>query len=128
MTPEQLQAWARLAEQATPGEWEAKTITFWDDKNNNHMEIVTRLYKVARIFGNADNLSFAKSDAAFIAAARTAVPALCEEIERLRKVAGEARNVLNNLRSTYNSRLSKQTHDMLDFATDALDSVLEVKA
>jgi hypothetical protein len=70
MDKEQMQEWARLEQAAAPGEWEhvpaAQGWAFVRDADGNTIASVP----------NANN-------AAFICAARTAVPALLSEVERL---------------------------------------------
>ena len=76
ITPEQLAQWRALADAATPGPWEA-TSTWSDDGDS---------YYVAVVDGRAlldTYVSMTDADAAFIAAAREAVPALLAEVERL---------------------------------------------
>ncbi len=73
---EQLARWRGLADAATPGPWEA-TSTWSDDGDS---------YYVAVVDGRAlldTYVSMTDADAAFIAAAREAVPALLAEVERL---------------------------------------------
>ena len=79
LTPEQLQQWRALAERATPGPWrngadpshfdapevtDDKTFSYWITKD---------------------------ADAAFVAAAREAVPQLLHEVERLRGIEAIAK-------------------------------------
>jgi hypothetical protein len=65
MTDEQLAEWQRLADAATPGPWRYRGIYVGTD---------------AGLVASAE----LPLHAAFIAASRTAVPALIEEVERLR--------------------------------------------
>lgn len=67
--------WAALADAATPEPWLVET---YDDPNG----VTCRYVYAAGDYGVSDELS--PEDAAFIASARTAVPALCAEVERLR--------------------------------------------
>lgn len=81
MTDEQLQEWSVLAEAATPGPW--KSGWSWQDAINGGksawsegpVHVGETLSQVA---------PQAIADAAFIAAAREAVPALVAEVRRLR--------------------------------------------
>ena len=86
VTPDQLAELRWLAEAATPGPWESSHNVDppSDDNyrpNNPNREgrgegpTITGTYR--------DVKAMAAADAAFIAAARTAVPALCAEVERL---------------------------------------------
>jgi hypothetical protein len=73
-TAEQRQEWARLAEAATPGEWVASFGVTWD-------VVVGKLKKVITRTSGINNNT--RADAAFIAASRTAVPALLADVDRL---------------------------------------------
>jgi hypothetical protein len=74
VTDEQLQEWQRLADEATPGPWENWTI----EDDGNRQDEWSAVGPV-----HAD-MQGAVKDAAFIAAARTAVPALVAEVRMLR--------------------------------------------
>jgi hypothetical protein len=79
ITSEQLQHWRALAEAATPGPWEGESV--WSDDSDSYY------VAVADGRGLLDTyISISDADAAFIAAARTAVPALLAEVERLQAV------------------------------------------
>lgn len=77
MTPERIAELRRLAEAATKGPWEAKEPAFMPGVK-------------ARVFGpgyapkHDGKECLPLADAAFIAAARSAVPELLDEVERLR--------------------------------------------
>ncbi len=73
MTPDQLKEWERLAREATPGEWLSDRRGVVWVRSNDRGVAVTHC-----VLGGA-----AKRNAAFIAAAREAVPALCERVREL---------------------------------------------
>lgn len=74
ITPELLAAWRAVTEAATPGPWKAYHGKYWSAaEDSEDREIGTF---------PADEHGDACSD--FIAAARTAMPALISEVERLR--------------------------------------------
>lgn len=90
MTDEQLQEWSVLAEAATPGPW--KSGWNWQDTisdgksawGEGPVHVGEKLSQVA---------PQAIADAAFIAAAREAVPALVAEVRRLRAELAAAQAV-----------------------------------
>jgi hypothetical protein len=96
MTPEELQAIKARAEAATPGPWKVETgsYTGWDwligssgfDGKNYSVHLTTDSIHASQLYGDAS------TDAAFIAAAREAVPELVAEIERLRAALEEINN------------------------------------
>ena len=86
MTAEHLEQWRALADAATPGPWlpshnvDAPSDGNWEPDNperegRGEGPTLTGLYR--------DVKAWAEADAAFIAAARAAVPALIAEVERL---------------------------------------------
>lgn len=72
ITQEQLEQWRALADAATPGPWELK---------NYGKSVYLAGPAIEDIIGRIQ--FHAGADAAFIAAARAAVPALLAEVERL---------------------------------------------
>lgn len=87
MTAEHLEQWRALADAATPGPWlpshnvDAPSDGNWEPDNperegRGEGPTLTGLYR--------DVKAWAEADAAFIAAAREAVPALLAEVQRLR--------------------------------------------
>jgi len=78
MTPEQLAAWRQLADATTPGPWEAMEFAqgygFVTPTDNGKLRVIFHTDEIA------------VADAAFIAAAREAVPALLAEVERLQAI------------------------------------------
>ena len=80
MTPEQLAEWAALTDAATMGPWEVRRLS-WPQDSRDASDIVSPF----GVISDAENMPKA-ADAAFIAAARAAVPALIAEVQRLRTV------------------------------------------
>jgi hypothetical protein len=88
MTEEDLQQWRALSEKASPGPWcHVQTRT---SRGEIHCDVVrvgpqqtTLAYD-----GDGGDADFYERDAAFIAVAREAVPALIAEVERLRAIDG----------------------------------------
>jgi hypothetical protein len=87
ITTEQLDEWARLAGEATPGPFDLEVVPEWTERNFTIPEHVN-------IEGVAAALT--PADAAFFISARDAVPALVAEVRRLRdafeRVLGELDN------------------------------------
>lgn len=75
LTDEQIAEWRRLADGATAGPWKHVGIGITTDPTRH---VVAKCPVEQPV--NSD-----MRDAAFIAASRVAVPALCEEVERLRR-------------------------------------------
>jgi hypothetical protein len=80
-TDAQLQEWQALADAATPGTW------------GKEYSAVTANERITHI-AHADPMGNGEADAAFIAAARAAVPALLAEVQRLRAQNTALRDVL----------------------------------
>lgn len=82
ITPEQMGEWKRLCEAATPGPWEAKDY-------GSEAELVCGRGGLYAYWIDPMG-DFRAEDARFIAASRTALPALLAEVERLeRRLYGE---------------------------------------
>lgn len=94
LTREQVEAWAKLAEQATPGPWEVYECPGCEIGHGDpHQDIFKPMAEganlsIADVYGDSED---ARNRAAFICAARTAVPQLLDqiaakdaEVERLR--------------------------------------------
>ncbi len=85
ITPEMLTEWKRLAEKATPGPWK-----LWDAwKGKQPIVHVRRIGPYGNIYSgiigdSGEDLEGPEADFEFIAVARTALPLLCAEVERLR--------------------------------------------
>lgn len=96
-TPEQRAEWARLAEKATPGEWLAERCTTSEvevgaETTAGHLSVAWVHLGHAP---SANDIAGGTRDAAFIAAARTAVPALLADLEAAeRREEGLRRKVL----------------------------------
>ena len=82
MTQQELDALKALADSATPGPWEevATSGEWWITGPDIFQDAVMRI----------DDAELSQVDAAFIAAARAAVPALIAEVERLRAAIRDA--------------------------------------
>ncbi len=65
--PEKLKAWRELSDKATPGPWGSEADEVWYPSSDGDI-----VFEV-----------LSEQDAEFIAAARSAVPELCDEVERL---------------------------------------------
>lgn len=104
ITDEQLAEWERLASEATAGPWRADRDPVDGEYRvvciSDEMPAKTRGQWISRL-GGLDAPS-RRENATFIAASRSAVPALCTEVRRLRRflaaVADEA-EVMSTLAS-----------------------------
>ena len=96
--PKQLEQWKNLASAATPGPW----------RSRESMGAAT-LTKDSGALLAAGQGFFEPEDAAFIAAARSAVPALISEIERLRAVADKA-----DVEHSQRRDVKREDHSMCD--------------
>lgn len=104
MTDEQLAELEALAEKATEGPW------VWYNDDNMYGEggprKENRFWPEAIIQTDSGYYGPNEKDRAFIAAARTAVPALIAEVERLRAVAAERAAAVEALRTVQLARLN----------------------
>jgi hypothetical protein len=98
MTPEQLATWRQLADAATPGTWAVDYIS--NLVSTDDQETIDNGWQQICEFWGDD-------DAAFIAAARTAVPALLAEVERLTAENDNLRNTKVNVDETEWIRVSE---------------------
>lgn len=98
ITPEQRAAWRELANAATPGPWRIECEVF-----SSHVEIWAGKNRV----GSTRYLHVPSSlpDALLITAARTAVPALLDEVDRLTRERDEARARAESARSIFNTHI-----------------------
>lgn len=101
ITPAQLEEWKRLAEAATPGEWTQRLAN--DGTGDRGIKAPSKRNVIAECFADMDYdgeraLSGCKANAAFIAASRTALPALIAEVERLRAEAARLEGEKSKLR------------------------------
>lgn len=96
-TEQQRQAWRELDAARTPGEWEAMEFMegygFVIPADNDRLHVIFHVEEI-----NAAN-------AAFIAAASTAVPALLADVERLTVHAGMATDTANKYLAKYEERV-----------------------
>lgn len=90
MTQQELDALRQLADAATPGPWEVQYTLFDDEDFAPDLDIDAHVHTTARVDACDDGYicgtgaePSCHADAAFIAAARAAVPALLAEVERL---------------------------------------------
>ncbi|WP_326564525.1 hypothetical protein [Micromonospora peucetia] len=106
MTTNDLDAIRKLADAATPGPWQAivpaNETGDWFDPYDDPMVVTSdstpgNYCAIAKDICNGDPEGVA--DTAFIAAARSAVPALCDEVEQLRAKLAVARRETDRLRA-----------------------------
>lgn len=100
-TPAELAAWRALCEQATPEPWQYVMLA-------DHDAQVT--YACIRIGDEVQRIGLRKKDeedARFIAAARTALPRLLDECERLRGLARELADQIQQVLPHYWSPTSE---------------------
>ena len=103
MTDEQLQEWQAATDAATPGPWEASMT--WNGDEFYYVSV-----KGGRaVFDSYVSISFA--DAAFIAAAREAMPALLAEVEQQSARADDA-EALAARRAKYNDALASERNEL----------------
>lgn len=96
LTSEELEAWARLCEAATPGPWVAHhddgDVTVWAPACEEQRADERRAF-ISNIGANFQQVSVAfdadDANGDFIAAARTALPKLLAEVRRLRSLLAE---------------------------------------
>ena len=84
ITPAQLAEWRRIADAATKGPWRADEYVVCDAAGNYIANASARVAFWSPIAGRD------RPNAAFIATARTAMPALLDEVERLEAQLAEA--------------------------------------
>lgn len=95
--PANLAEWRALAEKATPGPWRKHgSVVFFDHENYGDDQWLALSGGIGRDGTTlTDSGGFTRAmntgDAAFIAAARIALPALLDEVERLREPSGNYR-------------------------------------
>lgn len=88
----QLASWRAVCEAATPGPWRngiGGVVQLSDAGKGYPLDYYPGCADVVTTDG-ADSVVATENDLEFIAAARTAMPALLDEVERLRKLVGEA--------------------------------------
>lgn len=82
MTPEELEKLKQLCNEATPGPWESESY-------GGAIGDVAAIFTIATGDDGDVKNAMTVETASFIAASRTAVPALIAEVERLRGLVGE---------------------------------------
>lgn len=99
ITEEQLREWRELAEKATPGRWQWWTSNSWRRLKSELGTGTTRnvLEPYTVWHDKHPDCLVHDDDMDFIAASRTAVPALCEEVERLREALSLAETIIRQL-------------------------------
>ena len=86
MTPSRLSELKELAEKATAGPWKWWTSNSWRRLKRDSLGITQNVLEPYVCRDGHPDLSISEEDMDFIAAARTAVPELVAEVERLREV------------------------------------------
>lgn len=89
ITPEDLAKWQELCTAATPGPWVYKTSEFGEYTDSGFRE--ERIVAPEGDFVLADACNLYDTDAAFIAAAREAMPRLIAEVQRCHSLLKKAR-------------------------------------
>lgn len=85
VTAEQLAEWKTLADNATPGPWTTQKPALDAATGFAGGVIVAAVARGQGVYASPPGGSYPENDRRFIAAARTAVPALLAEVERLRE-------------------------------------------
>lgn len=116
-TQEQRAAWRELEQAATPGEWVVETIP---------NRIVSTDEKVAQNGWEEIGTYNADADAAFIAAARAAVPALLDDVDALTAKQAEMEAALLRLSPSVVAILNAKV-DKLTAERDALARMLDAE-
>ena len=99
-TQEEIARWKALAEAATAGPWEADTHgisggSISCEKPCGRRQVAASIGQAAMFDERADTGEVLRANAAFIAAARDAVPRLIAEVERLREREAIAQRMSN---------------------------------
>jgi hypothetical protein len=102
LTPEQIQEWKRLADAATPGPWRhrhVEPLAKWGVSVNEVEAPESDACWIAKVLNHEHCIRTKPGDqnAHFIAASRSAVPALCDEVERLRAENDRLREALRQV-------------------------------
>lgn len=94
LTPEGRDRLRELAENATPGPWEARRGSQWDfDGSQVAQSSVRRADRAAITWDDHGGEVFVPADAEFIAAAREAVPALLDALDEAEAVVERVREM-----------------------------------
>lgn len=91
MTPERRAEYRRLADAATPGPWE------WSHLLNPNGLLSGDCEVIAILPEHTCSLEMLEADAAFIAASRTAVPELLDEVERLEALNASLKTLVRKM-------------------------------
>ena len=100
-----------LADAATPGPWTCERPGVDEESGFADGVIVAATAPGQGIFASAPHGSFPANDRRFIVAARSAVPALCDEVDRLRAENETLRRALLHSRHVLVSVANKCAHD-----------------
>jgi hypothetical protein len=100
ISPAKLEEWKGLADRATPGPW----VHLW--VRADQQALFTTPGNEIRLDGGGHFLPY---DATFIAAARTAVPALIAEVERLREALTKAAEQFEFYAREHRNKATDQT-------------------
>lgn len=103
ISPEQLQAWKRLADDATSGPWDS----YFETGLNPMVVTYTENEKGLRSLKDAVVHGRSIADNNFIAAARTAVPALIEAYEKQEKQLAYYAVLLRRCSEAYDKLVNK---------------------
>lgn len=121
ISDDKLKEWRALCENATPGGW------WWDYEHEPTRIIIEckgpRVDVLSKLDEEQDD-TYAIANAAFIAAARTAVPALLDEVERLKsavRIRNDEAMIFRGERDALRSKLAK-ARAALEMASDSLAS------
>jgi hypothetical protein len=139
ITDDDLSRWEALASAATPGPWTT------DDAPRLQGSVNAGLHQVAAAMGQAamhdhraDTAEVQRANAAFIAAARAAVPDLCAEVRRLRQEVADVHGAsLHNAstavrvtdeRDALRVDLAAQREEAIAFNVKAAQEINEARA
>lgn len=86
ITDEQLREWKALEDKATSGPWQADNLAKVRCATDEWKGLIADVGDGRYYNSIPRDIAQSADNAAFIAASRTAVPALCEEAERLKEV------------------------------------------
>lgn len=122
-TPEQRAHWRRLEQAATPGEWTVEV----EEYGNSGSITIPAIERLLHHTEWADPEDFQRDtdNAEFIASARTAVPALLEDVERLEakyaQLLAELREALLEIAGTPPEELWQMADDRMKYMEIQVD-------
>ena len=109
MNAERVAELRELCEKATVGHW---NVSGQSSYIYGEFAIGYKIAQLSLSTGGCVHNPNAENDAAFIAAARTALPGLLDEVERLRKIAIEMLDAAyNNLSCEYYEEVKRKLYD-----------------